>query len=263
MNSNSFAIVTGASGGIGYELAKLLAKDHYNLILIARNIENLNKIKTELENYFSVSVFVIKKDLSVAGVSKELFDEIINMDVKVRILINNAGFGDYSPFVESNINKHRRMMQLNIITLTELTRLFLPDLIKQKEGKILNLASIASFMPGPMMSVYYATKAYVLSLTEAISYELKGSGVTVTALCPGPTKTKFFDVAEADNPKFNKLLKTADPTYVAEYGYSAMKKGRVIARPNFFNRIIIFSLRFMPRSIVRFITGKLAQNQNK
>ncbi len=262
MVPNSYAIVTGASGGIGFELSKLLAKDHSNLILVARNIEKLNEIKAKLENEFSVSVFTIKKDLSVSGVSKELFDEIKSMNVKVSILINNAGFGDFESFAESKIDKQLRMMQLNIITLTELTRLFLPELINQKEGKILNLASIASFMPGPMMSVYYASKAYVLSFTESISNELRGSGVTVTALCPGPTKTKFFDTAEVDNPKFVKLLKTAEPSSVARYGYHAMNKGKVIAIPGIVNKIIIFSVRFTPRKLIRYITGKLAKNQN-
>lgn len=262
MSSNSYAIVTGASGGIGFELAKLLAKDNYNLILIARNIEKLNEIKAELENEFSISVITIKKDLSVSTSSKELFDEIKTKNLNVSILINNAGFGDFGAFAECDLDKQLRMMQLNIVSLTELTRLFLPDFINQKEGKILNIASVAAFMPGPMMSVYYATKAYVLSFTEAISNELKGSGVSVTALCPGPTKTKFFDAAEVENPKFMQLLKMADSSSVAKYGYQSLKKGKVVAIPGFMNKLIVCLVRFTPRSVLRYLNGKLAKNQN-
>ncbi|MCF8296081.1 MAG: SDR family oxidoreductase [Saprospiraceae bacterium] len=262
MSSNTYAIVTGASGGIGYELAKLLAKDNYNLILIARTIEKLNEIKKELENKFSISVITLKKDLSASGSATELFDEIKTKNLKVSILVNNAGFGDFSAFAESDLDKQLRMMQLNIVSLTELSRLFLPELINQKEGKILNIASIAAFMPGPMMSVYYASKAFVLSFTEAISNELKGSGVSATALCPGPTKTKFFDAAEVENPKFMQLLKMADSSSVAKYGYKSLMKGKVIAVPGFMNKLIVCSIRFTPRSVLRYLNGKLAKNQN-
>ncbi|MFC2111274.1 SDR family NAD(P)-dependent oxidoreductase, partial [Bacteroidota bacterium] len=216
----------------------------------------------KIEGEYSVKVLLIKKDLSVSGAAKEIFEEINKANIKVNVLINNAGFGDFSAFAESDIGKQVRMMQLNVITLTELTRLFLPDLIKQKDGKILNVASIAAFIPGPMMSVYYATKAYVLSFTEAISNELKGSGVTVTALCPGPTKTKFFDAAEVDNPKFKALLKNADSLSVAKYGYNSLMKEKVVAIPGFINKFIVCSVRFTPRSIIRYLNGKLAQNQN-
>ena len=262
MNSNSYAIVTGASGGIGFELAKLLAQDKYNLVLIARNINRLNEIKTQFENKYSISIITIQKDLSISESAKELFAEIKNKKIKISILINNAGFGDFAYFAESNIDKQLSMIHLNITSLTELTRLILPEFINQKEGKILNLASIASFMPGPMMSVYYATKAYVLSFTEAISAELKGSGITVTALCPGPTKTKFFNAAEVDNPKFVKLLKASESSFVAEYGYKALIKGKVIAVPGFTNKFIISSIRFAPRAFVRFLIRKLSENQN-
>lgn len=249
MNTKNYAIVTGASMGIGLELAKLLAKSGKNLLLTARSQKKLEKIKTELENKFAVQVKNFPLDLSEKNAPENLFCFTKENGLTIDILINNAGFGLLGYFSETDWKKEDKMLQLNIISLTQLTKLFLPGMVQNKNGKILNTASTAAFQPGPLQAVYYATKAYVLSFSEAIASELHGSGVTVTALCPGPTKTKFVDTAEfKDISQFETIFQTAE--VVAKVGYDAMMKGKRIAISGKLNTLIASSIKFIPRKTV-------------
>ena len=247
------ALITGASGGLGAEFAKLFAADGYNLILVARRLEKLNELKTELENNYGINVFVFSSDLSEATAAQKVFDFVQSQNLSVDILVNNAGFGDWAFFSDSNLQKQQMMINLNIYTLTTLTHLFLPQMISKKSGRILNVASIAGFMPGPKMSVYYASKAFVRSFTEALSVELKKtkSGVTITALCPGPVSTDFWNRAEADKSSLSKRVLFADSKKVARFGYKKLMKGKVIALSNFSTRIFVFLAKILPANMVR------------
>lgn len=245
------ALITGASGGIGAELARLFAKDGIDLLLVARNAEKLHTLASELETICHVSAFA--KDLSEPDVAQAVFDFAQASHIPVDILVNNAGFGDWGFFAESDRAKQRQMIQLNITTLTELTHLFLPAMIVRKNGRILNVASVASFMPGAKMSVYYATKAFVRSFSEALSVELKKmkSGVMVTALCPGPVKTDFWNKADAKKSSLFKHFLFADSRSVARCGYCAMKKGKTLAIPGISVRIAVALTSILPRAFVR------------
>ncbi|MBP5283732.1 MAG: SDR family oxidoreductase [Treponema sp.] len=245
------ALITGASGGIGAELARLFAGDGYNLILVARRLEKLDELKSELESAFGISVTNFAQDLSEAQSAKNVFDFTKSQNLSVDVLVNNAGFGDFALFAESNLQKQQQMIQLNITTLTELTHYFIPQMIERKCGRILNVASLASFMPGPKMSVYYASKAFVRSFSEALSVELKSSGITVTALCPGPVTTDFWDRAEAGSSSLFSHFMFADSKKVARYGYKRLMKGKVLAIPYFSTRCAVFFTRLLPRSLVR------------
>ena len=247
------ALITGASGGIGAELARLFAKDGIDLLLVARTAEKLLALQTELEADCHVSVSVLEKDLSEDGAAQAVFDFAQANHISVDVLVNNAGFGDWGFFAESDLAKQRQMIQLNIAALTELTHLFLPAMNTRKNGRILNVASVASFMPGAKMSVYYATKAFVRSFSEALSVELKKmkSGVLVTALCPGPVKTAFWNRAEAESSSLFRHFFFADSASVTRYGYRAMKKGRMLAIPGLSVRIAVALARILPRAFVR------------
>lgn len=183
------ALVTGAASGLGYELAVLLAKDNYKLFLVDIDSSKLIQVKTELEQTYNVEVVTLQKDLSQVNVAQEIMDDINNEPLDV--LINNAGFGLFGSFVETSWEREAQMLNVHVVTATHLTKLVLKGMVKRGSGKILNMSSLAAFQPGPLMSIYYASKGYMLSFTEAIANELKGTGVTVTALCPGPTKQPF------------------------------------------------------------------------
>ena len=247
------ALITGASSGIGSELARLFAADGTDLILVARSKDKLDALKHELESAHHIAVTVLAQDLTQQNATQFLYDFTQSQNCPVNFLVNNAGFGDWGLFSECNLQKQQQMLQLNIAVLTELTRLFLPQMIARKSGRILNVASIASFMPGPKMSVYYASKAFVRSFTEAISVELKKakSPVTITALCPGPVKTAFWNTAEAEKSSLSNHMFFADSASVARYGYKAMKKGKVLAIPGVTNRIAVALTKVLPRSWVR------------
>ncbi len=244
------ALITGASGGIGYELSRIHAENNGNLVLVARSKDKLSDLKRDLEEKYHVKVHIISKDLSVPGSVTEVYDEINRENITIDYLVNNAGFGDYKLFADSDWDKQERMINLNITALTHLTWLYLPDMIKRKSGKILNLASTASFQPGPTMSVYFASKAFVLSFSEAINNEVHEHGITVTALCPGATQSGFQLAASMkdNNPiKGNKFPTSRE---VAEYGYSAMIKGKAVAIHGFKNSVLANAVRFAPRSLV-------------
>ena len=221
-SEKSYALVTGATSGIGYELVKLLAKDGYNLIITARHEEGLKKVSEEIKSTFNVDVVTISKDLFERKASFELYDEIRTKGLKVSVLINDAGQGQYGEFVDTDINRELDIIQLNISSLVVLTKLFLQDMVILGEGKILNVASVASKIPGPLQSVYHGTKAFVHSFTEAVRNEVKDTGVIVTSLLPGATDTDFFNKADMLDAKNIKDAKLADASKVAKDGYEAL-----------------------------------------
>ncbi|MFA5403496.1 MAG: SDR family oxidoreductase [Ignavibacteria bacterium] len=254
-------LITGASSGIGLELAKIFASKGTNLIIVSRNVIELSKLKSELVEKYKVYVEEIVKDLSIPGAAQQVFDEVNSLDFDVDYLINNAGFGDYGLFYKSNWEKQEKMINLNMLALTQLTRLFLPGMIKKKSGKIMNVASTAAFQPGPLMSVYYASKAYVLFFSEAIANELEGTGVTVTALCPGPTKSGFQKAANVEHSKMldGKSIPTAKK--VAEYGYKAMMKGKRVAIQGFVNKELAFFSRRAPKKFILNTVRKMNEGR--
>jgi short-subunit dehydrogenase len=251
------ALITGASNGIGLELAKIHASKGGNLVLVARNKSKLDELKKELENQYKVSVYIIGKDLSVFNSAQEVYDETYKQNIKIDYLINNAGFGDFGMFVDSDWNKELQMINLNITTLTQFTKLYLQDMVKHRSGKIMNVASTAAFQPGPIMAVYFATKAYVLSFSEAVNNEVSDKGVTVTTLCPGATESGFQAAAAMEESNLVKGRKLPTSKEVAEYGYAAMLKGKTVAVHGLMNWILANSVRFTPRSLVVKITRKI------
>jgi short-subunit dehydrogenase len=254
------ALVTGAASGLGYELALLLAKDAYKLILVDIDTENLSKVKTEIEADFNVEVLTLAKDLSLPNIAQDIMDDLDNHQIDV--LINNAGFGLFGSFAETDWERESAMLQVHIMTTTHLTKLALEGMVKRGSGKILNMSSLAAFQPGPLMSIYYASKGYMLSFSEAIANELKGTGVSVTALCPGPTKTAFQETVSED-AKENKIkFNMANAKEVALYGYKAMLKGKTYAIPGGFNKFLATLPRFMPRNTATSIVRKI-QEKNR
>ncbi len=258
MKLEKTALITGASSGIGYELATLFAQDGHSLILVARREDRLKAIQTELTEKFGVSIQIIPIDLTKPNASQQLFEKI--QDQPISFLVNNAGFGNFDPFVHIKLEKDYQLLQLNIIALTELTKLCLPQMLKQKHGKILNVSSISAFQPGPYMATYFASKAYVLSFSQALAYELKGSGISVTCLCPGPTKTEFHAKAKMQNSRiFQSQMMSAKK--VAEIGYHAMLRGKRVVIPGLINKILIFLTRFAPYRLATTVSGFLIQNR--
>jgi hypothetical protein len=236
-------LITGASCGIGLELARIFAQNGHALILVARNQKRLEEIAAELK---SVPIQIIAKDLSRIGAAEELFHEAPHCDV----LVNNAGFGVFGKFAETPLADELSMMQLNMRTLVILTKLYLEGMIASGSGRVLNVASTAAFQPGPLMAIYYATKAFVLSFSEAIANELKGTGVTVTALCPGPTATGFQERGKMENSGLVKGKKIMDARTVAEAGYRAVMAGKTLEIPGFQNKLLAQSVRVSPRAVV-------------
>jgi short-subunit dehydrogenase len=251
--SNQTALVTGASRGIGYEFAKILAKDCGALILVARDERKLRDVKKELEAAAPVAVLVLSKDLSKPGAAEEIFRELEERNIAVDILVNNAGFGDHGAFVETDWQREERMIAVHITALTRLTKLAVQGMVGRKRGSIVNVASTAAFQPGPFMSVYYASKAYILSFTEALANELKGTDVTVTALCPGPTATGFATTSGMADSRLFRVVKPARAADVARFGYEAMKRGKTVAIHGVLNRIMSFCVRMSPRKLVLVI----------
>lgn len=253
------ALITGASSGIGLELAKVFAKDTINLILVARSEAKLKDLAEDLQKDFGISVYVLVKDLGNYNTAKEIFDWCNQQNITVDYLVNNAGVGDFCFYADSEWHKQEQMINLNITALSYLTHLFLPGMVKRKFGKILNVASTAAFQPGPGMSIYFATKAFVLHFSEAIANELNGSGITVTALCPGATESGFKAAASMQESKLFKGSKVPSSKEVAAYGYKAMQKGKTVAIHGMMNYIMANSIRFAPRNLVtkiaRYIQG--------
>ena len=250
-------LITGASSGIGFELSHILAGEKSDLILVARNKEKLLAIAEDLKRSNAINVRVIAKDLSQLSEVKALVEELKNEHI--HCLINNAGFGYFGAFNECEWDTTEKMIELNMTALTYLTHSFLPKMLENSGGKILNVASVAGFLPGPNMAVYYATKAYVLHFSEAIAQELKGTGVTVTALCPGPTESQFMDVSGMSESKLVKGRKLPTSKEVAEYGYKAMMRGQHIAIHGWGNYMLSVLPRLFPRRLITMVVGIIQQ----
>lgn len=244
----TFTLITGASSGFGAEFARLCAADGRNLILVARHGNKLTELADELGS--DITVHVIAQDLSEHGAAQKVYKRIRRLHARVDQVINNAGSGDYAAFERANAVRQENMIGLNITTPVLLTNLLLPDMVNAKRGRILNIGSVVSFMPLPNMSVYAASKAFILSFSEALSAELRGTGVTVTCLCPGAVKTGFARTARVGG---NHPLARAKitPASVARFGYRAMLTGVPIAIPSFKNNLFIIATKFLPRSTVR------------
>jgi uncharacterized protein len=254
----STVLITGASGGIGYELAKLFARDHHNLVLVARSADKLAQVATELQAH-GVTAKTIALDLAAPPAPKFLFDQLQREGIVIDILINNAGFGVFGEFAQMPEEEILGQLDLNIRALTELTRLFLPAMVRRRNGRIMNLASTAAFQPGPLMAVYYATKAYVLSFSEAIANELRPSGVSVTCFCPGATHTDFAQRAGLENSRLFKQLGAMSAEKVALDGYRAVMEGRTLAISGVHNWVVAQSSRFAPRKMVTAVSRWVAE----
>jgi short-subunit dehydrogenase len=250
MTSHETALITGASSGIGRELARLFAADHSDLVLVARSEGKLNALADELCDNHGVRVRVLPKDLAVHEAPRDIYDELQADGVQVDVLVNNAGFGARGSVAELDLQRQIDMVQVNVMAVTHLTRLFLPGMIGRHRGGILNIGSTASFEPGPNMVVYYATKAYVLSFTEGLAGELDGTGIKVSCLAPGPTETSFAAVSGMEDSIAFKLG-TMDATTVARIGYSGFRGGCTVIVPGLFNKACAFGGRLGPRVIVR------------
>ncbi len=257
------ALITGASSGMGLELARVFARDGHNLILVARSTGKLQQLANELNKQYNVNATVISADLSQVSSVEKIHQKLQQENITIHYLVNNAGFGDFGFFIEGDWNKIEQMINVNITSLTYFTRLFLPLMVRNGFGRIMNVASTAAFQPGPTMSVYYATKAYVLHFSEAIGNELEGTGVTVTALCPGATESGFQAVAKLEESKLVKGRKLPTSRSVAEYGYKAMMKGRAVAIPGLFNWLMAQGPRFAPRSWVVKIARKVQEERKE
>jgi short-subunit dehydrogenase len=259
VSTTQTVLITGASGGIGYELARLFARDNYNLVLVARNGTRLNQVATELQNQFGATVKTVALDLGAAPAPKLLFDQLQREGDAVDVLVNNAGFGEYGEFAEMAEQEVLGQIQLNITALTHLTRLFLPGMLARREGKIMNVASTAAFQPGPLMAVYYATKAYVLSFSEALANEVAGSGVVVSCFCPGPTDTNFQKRAGMENSRLFKKLRPTNAETVARDGYRGLMAGRTVVISGVQNWLVAQSVRFAPRKWVTAVSRWVAE----
>jgi len=257
MTSNSAtALITGASSGIGAELGRIHAEHKGNLVLVARRLDRLEALKSELEQAHGITVHAIAKDLTDPEAPREIYGELIARNIQIDYLINSAGLGNVGLFHEQDWARNEAMIKVNVLALAALTRLFTPAMVTRGNGRILNVASMAGFLPGPLHAVYYATKAFVVSFSEATSNELAGTGVTVTALCPGPVETEFLELA---NLKYvSDFAPTISAQRVARTGYEAMLKGKTIIVPGLMNKLITHVLlRLTPRKQATAISRSL------
>ncbi len=249
MSERKTALITGASSGIGYELTRLFARDGYDLVLVARRAEALDSSAMELRQRYGIRVTPIAKDLSEVSAANEIEQALESNAIAVDVLVNNAGVGLHGPFTQASLEDTLALLGVNIVTLTRLTHRLLSQMLQRHEGKILNVASTAAFQPGPLMAVYYASKAYVLSFSEALANELRGSGVTVTALCPGPTATHFQRRSGMTNTRLLGLG-MMDTKTVALAGYQGLMRGHRIVIPGLANRLLFLAVRWLPRAWV-------------
>ena len=245
------AVITGASAGLGVEFARQLAKRGHRLVLAARRKERLDELAAELGNARAVAI-----DLSKFGAAAELMANVQAAGEQVELLVNNAGFGLIGPFAELDAAREREMIDLNVGALTDLCRAVAPGMIARKSGGILNVGSTAAFQPGPKMAVYFATKAFVLSLTEALHEELKPHGIKVSCLCPGPTRTEFGEVAGfGGNSLFDRMAMRADE--VVRQGLKGLDRNRAVVVTGWLNKVTEASTRFAPRPVARKIAGSI------
>lgn len=255
------ALITGASSGIGLEMARLMAADKVDLVLVARSEDRLTTLADELKSRYNVAVDVVSCDLSTLDGARTVVSALGGKPIDY--LINNAGFGDFGAFIERDWEKLNEMVQLNITSLTRLTHLLLPHMVERGSGRILNVASTASFQPGPWMAVYYATKAYVLSFSDALSFELRKTGVSVTTLCPGATQSGFQALAEMENSKLVRGKNLPTSAEVAAFGYKKLLAGRGVVIHGLLNWFMVQSVRFTPRAIILRVVDLISGPSSK
>jgi short-subunit dehydrogenase len=256
------ALVTGASGGIGEELARLFAADGHGLVLVARGEEKLRRLADELESKHNVGARVLASDLSRADAPREIFEELEREGVRVDALVNNAGVGSYGLFAETDLRRESELLQINVVALTHLTKLFLPAMVGRRRGYVCNVASTAAFQPGPLMAVYYASKAYVLSFSEALANECEGTGVRVSALCPGPTETGFVAAAGMQESKlFDRGAMTARDVALA--GYRGLLAGKTVVIPGARNALLARTVGMMPRKLVTKVVRGIQERRER
>jgi len=255
------ALVTGASSGIGLELARLLATDGHDLVLVARDAARLEGLAAELSAAHRVECTVVARDLADAEGPQEIFREIARRGVEVDVLVNNAGFGVYGAFASTDLREELGMIRVNVSAVTALAKGVLPGMLARGHGRILNVSSTAAFQPGPLMAVYYATKAYVLSFSEALANEVAGSGVTVTALCPGPTITEFQTRAGVGRTRLFRGPLVQDAATVARAGYRGMIRGRRVVIPGVANRHLVQALRVTPRRLATAVARRIQETR--
>ncbi len=257
--SSETVLVTGASSGIGAELARAFARGGSSLVLTARSVDKLEVLAAELRKGAGVAVRVVAADLASPEGPERLMQRLSQDGVQVDVLVNNAGFAAFGAFTETKWADEAGMLQLNVVTLTELTKRLLPAMLARKRGGVLNVASTAAFQPGPLMAVYYATKAYVLSFSEALAEEVRGSGVSVTALCPGPTESGFQARAAMEDSKLVKGKRLMDAASVAHAGYEGFRRGAAVVVPGLGNRLLVQSVRFTPRRWVTRMVHNMSE----
>jgi len=251
------ALITGASSGIGLEFARVFAKEKHNLVLVARSKGKLIELADELQKEYGIYVKVIVADLSKMDEVQRVYDTCKATNTEIEYLVNNAGFGAYGFFDECDWQKTEQMIDLNIKSLTKFCRLFIPDMVTRKYGKVLNIASTAAFQPGPTMAVYFASKSYVLLFSEALYNELKGTGVNVTCLCPGATESNFIKVAALENSNLFKNKNIPTSAEVALFGYKAMMKNKMTVIHGLMNYLMANAVRLAPRKLVVAIARKV------
>lgn len=252
------ALITGASIGIGKELAKVFAREKYDVVLVARSKEGLDELAKELTAQYGIKATPLCQDLLADNAVTTIMTQLADKNITIDVLINNAGMGTIGEFAKSDLRTLLNMVQLNISVLTELTYAIANQMIARKEGKILNLSSTAAFQPGPYMAIYYASKAYVLSLSEALHYELRPYNIQVTALCPGPTQTEFFTRAKMTDVALGRgYIGMLDPKEVAEAGFKALQHNKRVKIPGLFNYLMVLSSRFTPHKISMHVTSYL------
>jgi hypothetical protein len=251
---STVTLVTGASSGIGMEIARLAAQEGENLLLVARRQERLEELGRELEHDHGVSVWVLAKDLSDSDAAQEIADYVEEQGLAVGTLVNNAGIGGHGLFHEQELSRNMKMIQLNVSSLVALTRLLLPGMISRGSGRILNVASTAGFLPGPLQSIYYATKAFVISFSQSIDEELRGKGISSTVLCPGPVRTEFAQTADLEGAQLMRFAAT--PTKVARRGWKAMKRRKLVVSES---GALLFILRFFIPLFPRRVTLKMSR----
>jgi short-subunit dehydrogenase len=257
------ALVTGASSGIGLEFARLLAREGHDLVLVARRRDALEDLARELAVTNGVAVRVIAKDLTAQDSTAEIFSELETERIVVDILVNNAGLGLHGRFWETDLDRQIEIIQVNVVALTGLTGRFLPGMVARGRGRIVNIASTAAFQPGPYMAVYYATKAYVLSFSEALAQELSDTGVTVTALCPGPTVTEFQAAAGLEDTLLFRGPLVMDAAKVVRAGWAGAKRGKRVVIPGLANKLLKETVRFSPRRLVTAAAGRMQKKRGR
>jgi len=263
-SKDSYALITGASTGMGYEYAVLFAKDGKNIVVLARSRDKLEGLKKDLEKAQGTKVMVLVKDLSDPKAPQEVFSELEKAGINVDVLVNNAGYDVYGKFQDTDWLKEAQMIQVNVLALTQLTKLFLKKMLERKSGRILNVSSGVGLIPAPWSSVYGGTKHYVLGFSNAIAHELKGTGVSVTCFCPSNTKTMFWERGGAQNAKANRRgILAMDAATAARLGYRALQKGKTTAAAGLTMSLMTFGIRFMPRNVVCSVSGSLLQPDNR